>query len=93
MGKMGIKVLFIQRRETYCVEYSPEAVLVANELSCGKNPEWFRLSVQEHLADLGGTVAGHTIARFDVDEGEIRKLCLKDSDSISATLVGGSKEA
>ena len=89
---MKIRVLFIQRKERYEGELGPEALCCEDEFTRDANAEWFPKQVEKDLKSIGEDLAGHTIVEFDVDQDEIRRLCLPTDYPVKAKIVGATKE-
>lgn len=75
---MILKVLFIQRHESYEGQYAPEALCCIDEFSYEENPNWIHTQVEEELNMLGNDVRSNKIIDIEVDPYEIRKILLNN---------------
>lgn len=73
---MDLHILFIQRKETYPMEYAPEALVVWDEYAMEENPEGFEELCAKSLKEHGDQVAAHRVVRLRVDQAKIRELLL-----------------
>jgi hypothetical protein len=89
---MKLKVLFIQRVESYGGEHAPEALLVTDEFSEAANPDYFADSTEMVLDGLDlpdNQIAGKAVVVIDVDGAEIRRLCCPPKgEAIKGKIVG-----
>lgn len=76
MGMMNLKVLFIQREESYEEEYAPEALCCVDEWSDEDNPKWFENQCQEELKKCGEDVIAYKVIEIEVDQDKIREILL-----------------
>lgn len=85
---MLLKVLFIQRKESYEGEFAPEPLVVVDEFTHEENPEWFEKKCGEELAALSGEILGHAVVDIDVDQDELRRRCLGHHPILKGVIQG-----
>lgn len=75
---MILKVLFIQRKESYTGEYAPEAQYCATEFDLEENSAIFDEAVKDILSSLKDDIAGWAIVDVEVPQEQIRNICLNN---------------
>ena len=75
MSTMILKVLFVQRKESYPGQYAPEAVAITDEFSEEENPRCFDEECIAALTNLADEICGHAVVEIEVDQDAIRRAC------------------
>jgi hypothetical protein len=76
-GDMIIKVLFIQRIESYPEEYAPEALLCVDEYTYDDNPEWFEGECKKILKEYTIDIVSSRVVDIEVSQEQLRKILLE----------------
>lgn len=71
---MILKVLFIQRKESYEGQYAPEALCCVDEYAEEENPTWFQDQCKKELEVVKNDIISSKIIEIDIDQSKIRKI-------------------
>jgi hypothetical protein len=91
MSKMDVRILFVQRKESYEGEHAPEALLVDDEFTEEINPDYFEKEKEKILNEAKDDITGYCVVRFEVDQDRIRELCFNRETIINAKEMGWEK--
>ena len=84
---MILKVLFVQRVESYAGQFAPEAVHVVDEFTYDENPQGFQERCDTIIDALGDEIVGHEILEIKVDQQAVRNRVLHLSPPLSGILL------